>query len=57
MEQIRFYLDEHIPNAIAQGLRVADAGPSRSIGALISSIMLLYDVLTPNDMKDHVEYL
>jgi len=109
MEQIKFYLDEHIPNAVARGLRrrgvevltVQDAGrsglsdpeqlafalseqrmlitmdsdflilasqgvthagiayasPTRSIGELIGSAMLLYDVLTPDDMKNHVEFL
>lgn len=109
MEQIKFYLDEHIPNAVARGLRhrgvdvltvqdsgrsglsdpkqlafalseqrmmitmdsdflilasqqVAHAGiayvsPTRSIGDLIGSVMLLYDVLTPDDVKNHVEFL
>lgn len=109
MEQIKFYLDEHIPNAVARGLRrrrvevltVQDAGrsglsdpeqlafalseqrmlitmdsdflilvsqrvthagiayvsPTRSIGELIGSVMLLYDVLTPDDVKNHVEFL
>ncbi len=109
MEQIRFYLDEHIPNAIAQGLRrrgvdvltvqeagraglpdsaqltfalsqrrllvtmdsdflilasrsmsyagIAYVGRSRSIGAVIGSLMLLYDVLTLDDMMNHVEFL
>lgn len=109
MEQIRFYLDEHIPYALTQGLRrrgvdvltVQEAGrsglsdsmqlafalseqrmiitmdadflilasqrithagiayvsPTRSIGDLISSVMLLCDVLTPEDVKNHVEFL
>lgn len=108
MEQIRFYLDEHIPKAIADGLRrrgvdvltVQEAGrtglpdseqlafafaqgrvlltmdsdflvlarqsthagiayvtPSRSVGAVIGSVMLLFDVLTSDDMSDHVEFL
>jgi Domain of unknown function (DUF5615) len=108
MEQIRFYLDEHIPHAIAQGLRrrgvdvltvqeagragltdaaqlafalsegrtlvtmdsdflilasqsishagIAYVGRSRSIGAVISSLMLLGDLLTPADMMNHVEF-
>jgi hypothetical protein len=109
MEQIRIYLDEHIPYAIAEGLRrrgvdvltvqqagrtglsdaaqlsfafsqrrvlitmdsdflvlaerftsyagIAYANPSRSIGALIGSIMLLCDVLTAEEMMNHVEFL
>jgi uncharacterized protein with PIN domain len=109
MEQIRFYLDEHIPNAVAEGLRrrgvdvltvqeagrsglsdpeqlafalseqrmvitmdsdflilashgithagIAYAGPNRSIGEMIGSVMLLYDVLTQNEIINHVEFL
>ena len=109
MEQIRFYLDEHIPGAVAEGLRrrgvdvltvqkagrasladseqlsfalrerrvmvtmdadflilarqgilhsgIAYAGPTASIGEMIRSIMLLYDVLDPSDMANHVEFL
>ena len=109
MEQIKFYLDEHIHSAIAQGLRrrgvdvmtvqeagrtglsdreqlnfalaeqrvlvtrdsdflilanggvshagIAYANPRRPIGELINTLMLLYDVLTPAHMRNHVEYL
>ena len=109
MEQIRFYLDEQIPIAIAEGLRrrgvdvlrvqevgrsglpdfdqltfalaqrrvlitmdsdflllarrslthagIASASPSRSIGAVISSVMLIYDVLKADDMMNQVEFL
>jgi hypothetical protein len=109
MEQIKLYLDEHIPNAIAQGLRrrgvdiltvqeagrtgladlaqlifalserrilvtmdsdflilasrsiphtgIAYVGRSRSIGAVINSLMLLCDLLAPDDMMNHVEFL
>ncbi|HVS82342.1 MAG TPA: DUF5615 family PIN-like protein [Pyrinomonadaceae bacterium] len=109
MEQIKFYLDEHVPSAVAEGLRrrgvdvltvqaarrsgladpqqlsfalaeqrvivtmdsdflviasrgvvhsgIAYASPSSSIGELIRAIMLLYDVLTPADMMNHVEFL
>lgn len=109
MEQIRFYLDEHIPNAVTQGLRrrgvdvltvqeagrsglsdfeqlafafnqqrmmitmdsdflnlasqliahagIAYANPTRSIGELIGSIMLLYDVLSREEVQNHVEFL
>jgi hypothetical protein len=109
MEQIRFYLDEHIPSAVAEGLRrravdaltvqkagrtgltdpeqlsfafrerrvmvtmdsdflilasqgishsgIAYANPTASIGQMISGIMLLYDVLVPADMMNHVEFL
>ena len=109
MEQIEFYLDEHIHSAVAEGLRrrgvhvltvqeaeraglsdreqlafalterrvmvtmdsdflklsvegVAHAGigyanPRTTIGELISALMLVYDVLTPAEMVNHVEYL
>ena len=109
MEQIRFYLDEHIHSAVAEGLRrrgievltvqqarktglsdreqlafaldtkrvmvtmdsdflaiaaegvshagVAYASPGKSIGGLIRAIVLIHDVLTSTDMKNHVEYL
>jgi predicted nuclease of predicted toxin-antitoxin system len=108
MEQIRFYLDEHIPRAVAEGLRgrgldvltVQDAGrisasdsvqlafafaerrvivtmdsdflilasqgtqhagiayaSQQSIGELIRAVMLLYDVLSPEEMMNHVEFL
>jgi len=109
MEQIRFFLDEHIPSAVAQGLRgrgvdvlttqeagrsglsdreqlsfalaelrvivtmdsdflvlasqgvphagIAYTNPIRSIGELIGAIMLVYDVLSPANMTNSVEYL
>jgi uncharacterized protein with PIN domain len=109
MEQIKFYLDEHVPNAVAEGLRrrgvdvltvqaagrsgmadpqqlsfalaeqrvlvtmdsdflviasrgvvhsgIAYANPNSSIGELIRAIILLYDVLAPADMMNHVEFL
>jgi hypothetical protein len=31
--------------------------PQRSVGELIGSLMLVYDVLTSADMTNHVEYL
>jgi hypothetical protein len=36
---------------------IAYVGSSTSIGAVIGSLMLLRDVLTPDDMIDHVEFL
>jgi uncharacterized protein with PIN domain len=109
MEQIRFYLDEHIPSAVAEGLRrrgvdvltvqkagrigladseqlsfalreqrvmvtmdsdflilahqgflhsgIAYASPTASIGEMIRAIMLIYDVLLPNNMTNHIEFL
>lgn len=109
MEQVRFYLDEHIPAAVAEGLRrrgvdsltvqeagraglsnpeqlafaraagrvivtmdsdflvlatqgvshagIAYANPNRSIGDLITSSMLLFEILTPAEMTNHVEFL
>ena len=33
------------------------ANPRRTIGELISALMLLYGVLTSGEMADHVEYL
>ncbi len=109
MEQISFYLDEHIHRAVAEGLQrrgvnvltvqkagksgvsdreqlafamsearvivtmdsdflilasegvshagIAYANPQRSVGELIGSLMLIYDVLTSTDMTNHIEYL
>lgn len=109
MEQISFYLDEHVHRAVADGLRhrgmnvltVQEAGKSggadreqlsfamsegrvmvtmdsdflllasegvshagivfansqRSIGDLIGSLMLVYDVLKAADMMNHIEYV
>ncbi|SRR6266498_4211187 len=109
MEQIKFYLDEHIHSAVAEGLRrrrvnvltVQEAGksglsdrdqvafalsegrvmvtmdsdfltlavegvshagigyanPRRSVGELISALMLVFGVLTPAELANHVEYL
>lgn len=36
---------------------IAYVGRSKSIGAAISSLMLLCDLLTPDDMMNHVEFL
>ena len=36
---------------------IAYVGTSSSIGAVIGSLMLLRDVLTPDDMMDHIEFL
>lgn len=36
---------------------IAYANHQRSIGDLIGSLMLIYDVLTSADMTNHVEYL
>jgi len=36
---------------------IAYANSGRTIGQLIASIMLIYDVLTPVDMESHVEFL
>jgi uncharacterized protein DUF5615 len=109
MEQTKFYLDEHIPRAVADGLRrrgldvltvqeakragssdtaqlafafaqqrvlitmdsdflilasrgvvhagIAYASPTRSVGELIRSVMLLYDILTAAEMMNQVEFL
>ncbi len=109
MEQIKFYLDEHIHSAVAEGLRrrrvnvltVQEAGksglsdrdqlafalseervmvtmdsdfltlamegvshagigyanPRRSVGELITALMLVFGVLTPAELANHVEYL
>ena len=109
MEQIKFYLDENVPKAVAEGLRrrgvdvltvqeagnsglsdhtqltfaltevrvlvtvdsdflqlahegvshagIAYANPRRSIGEIIGALRLISDVLSPDDMANHVEYL
>jgi hypothetical protein len=109
-EAIRFHLDEHLPSAIAEGLRRRDIdvtttpeagllgaadeehlrhalaesrviitrdadylrlaqrgvfhagiafcpGELRSIGKIIHGLVLIYECLTPQDMKNHIEYL
>jgi hypothetical protein len=108
-EAIRFYLDEHVPFAIAEGVRrrggdaltvheaglrgatdeaqltfatntgrvvvtqdtdflslhatglahagIVYASPRMSIGDIIRGLMLVRDVLTPEDMASHVEFL
>ena len=108
-EQIRFYMDEHVPAAVTQGLRrrgvealtVQEAGlrsatdeeqlafalaqgrviftqdadfprlhaagvhhagivyasQQTPIGAVIRGLMLIVEVLEPDDMMDHLEYL
>jgi hypothetical protein len=107
--RIAYYLDEHLPKAVAKGLRargvdvftVPEAGllgasdldqlafalreersivtqdddflrlhasgsshagivfapRGHGIGAMISGLMLIHDLLTPEDMRDHVEFL
>lgn len=107
--QIKFYLDEHVPNAIAAGLRrrgvdvftVQEAGllgaadedhlalavsqsrviftqdadflrlhaagrehpgivyarQQTPIGYILRGLMLIYDVLNPDDMRNRVEFL
>lgn len=109
MEQISFYLDEHIHRAVAEGLRrrgvnvltvqeagraalsdseqlkyalaerrvmvtmdsdflaLADKGamhagivyanPRRKVGELIGALILVYDVLSGDEMANHVEYV
>lgn len=109
-DKIRFHLDEHIPNAIARGLRqrgidvtttveaglrtlsddsqmayicreqrvfvTSDAGflarnargeehfgfvyfptASRSIGDIVTFLVLLHEILSPDEMINRVEYL
>ncbi len=108
-DPIRFYLDEHVPRAVAQGLRrrggdvetvqeaglrgVADdeqlayatrtgrvvvtqdtdflrlhaagashrgivyASPRLPVGEIIRSLLLIRDLLTAEDMDDHLEFL
>jgi predicted nuclease of predicted toxin-antitoxin system len=109
-DKLRFHLDEHIPHAIAKGLRqreidvtttveaglrtlsddsqmayirqerrvlvTSDSGflarhargeehfglvycptASRSIGDIITLLVLLHEILSPTDMVDRVEYL
>jgi hypothetical protein len=44
--------DQGMPHA-----GVAYANPRRSVGDLISSLMLIFDVLTQEEMQNHVEYV
>jgi len=110
MERIKYYFDEHVPQAVVDGLQrrgvdvltVQAAGRSglpddeqlafatqhgramvtmdsdylilaaqgaqhagiayakqgaRSVNELIQKLKLIHDVLTPDDMQDHIEYL
>lgn len=108
-EQLKFYLDEHVPRAVAEGLRrrgidvlraqeagmleaadeehlalalregrvvvtqdadflrlhaagrahagIVYAPQATPIGAIIRGLMLIHDVLGPEDMVNHVEFL
>lgn len=108
-ERITFYLDEHVPRAVAEGLRrrgvdvlttqeagLLEAGDEQhlavalrdgriiftqdadflrlhaagrphggivyapqhtAIGAIVRSLMLIHDVLDPEDMAGHVEFI
>lgn len=108
-EPLRFYLDEHVPRAVAEGLRrrgvdvlrVQEAGrlgaddewhlafalregrviftqdadflrlhaaarphagivygaQQTPIGTMVRALMLIYNVLSPKDMDNHVEFL
>jgi len=109
VERIRYYMDEHVPKAVARGLRrrgvdvltspeadmlratdedhlrlAADQGrviftqdddflrldaqghehagivyaaQQTPIGSMVRGLMLVYEVLTPDEMRNHVEYL
>jgi hypothetical protein len=71
-EPIRFYFDEHVSKAVAEGLRrralrMHDSGLSHHgivyapqgtpIGRIVRGLMLIHDVLRREEMKDHVEFL
>ncbi len=108
-ESIRFYMDEHVPRAVTQGLRrrgvnvltvqeanlsgaedeqhldlalrdgrgiftqdadflrlhaagqphrgIVYASQQTSIGAILQGVMLIHDLLSPEDMAGHVEFL
>lgn len=43
MAGIKFYLDEHVSRAVAKGLRQRG--------------MLVFQVLSPEEMRNHVEFL
>jgi hypothetical protein len=60
-EKIRFYLDQHIPSAVAQGLR------RRGVDILTTQEadrcgysdldQLVFEVLAPDDFHNHIEFL
>ena len=103
-ERIKFYMDEHVPRAVTEGLRrrgvdvlttqeaddeqhvalalregrvivtqdadflrlhaagrphsgIAYAPQHTPIGTIVRSLMLIYDVLSPQDMTGHVEFI
>ena len=100
-ERIKFYMDEHVPRAVTQGLRrrrvevmtaedeqhlvlalgegrviftqdadflrlhasgrphagIVYAPQGTAVGTIVRSLMLIFDVLTPEDMPSHVEFV
>lgn len=48
---IRFHLDENVPSAIAEGLR------RRAVGELPYGLIMIAECLSPEEMRNHVEYL
>jgi len=49
---IRFHLDEHIPAGIAYCRQGASP-----MGAVLRRLLLLYDLLSPEEMVGRVEFL
>jgi hypothetical protein len=53
---VKFYLDEHIPKAVAEGIVFSQAG-RRSVGELIESLVLIANVIEPEEMRNHIEFI
>lgn len=60
VEPIRFYTDENVGRSVASGLRrrgIVYAHQRTSVGDIIRGLMLIYHVMGPADMQNHVEFL
>jgi hypothetical protein len=46
---LKFHLDEHVPPALADGLR--------RLGQILSHLLLMHQVLNSDEMKNRLEYV
>ena len=66
-DKIRFHLDEHIDPAVARALRrhgadvttTVEAGlrTKSDVGRVVRGLALIYEVLTPEEIANRVEFL
>jgi hypothetical protein len=59
LSSVRYYVDEHVGSAIVRGLRrgVVYAPQGAPVGAIIGGLLLIYNVLSAEEMMDSVEYI